>query len=111
MLATAALGPTALAQDSQGDRCVVSIGRGATAVGGATGTMTVRNGRACRVVNFTIPDQRVATSRLEVHQAPARGGLESARPKTVVNPPPAAYPGPDGFQYGGGGGAWKGRTV
>src|SRR5258706_14343227 len=103
MLATAALGPTALAQDSQGDRCVVSIGRGATAVGGTTGTMTVRNGRACRVVNFTIPDQRVATSRLEVHQAPAQGRLEIVQPNIVVYTPTAGYTGPDEFQYGGGG--------
>src|SRR5258706_9981254 len=101
MLATAAVGPAALAQDSQGDRCVVSIGRGATAVGGATGTMTVRNGRACRVVNFTIPDQRVATSRLEVHQAPAQGRLEIVQPNIVVYTPTAGYTGPDEFQYGG----------
>ncbi len=111
MLATAALGPTALAQDSQGDRCVVSIGRGATAVGGATGTMTVRNGRACRVVNFTIPDQRVATSRLEVHQAPAQGRLEIVQPNIVVYTPTAGYTGPDEFQYGGSGRGLEGRTV
>src|SRR5258705_1349772 len=111
MLATAALGPAALAQDSQGDRCVVSIGRGATAVGGATGTMTVRNGRACRVVNFTIPDQRVATSRLEVHQAPAQGRLEIVQPNIVVYTPTAGYTGPDEFQYGGSGPGLEGRTL
>src|SRR5258706_3259271 len=111
MLATAAVGPAALAQDSQGDRCVVSIGRGATAVGGTTGTMTVRNGRACRVVNFTIPDQRVATSRLEVRQAPAQGRLEIVQPNIVVYTPTAGYTGPDEFQYGGGGPGLGGRAV
>ena len=111
LLATSALGATALAQDSQGDRCVVSIGRGATAVGGATGTMTVRNGRACRIVNFSIPEQRVATSRLEVHQAPAQGRLEIIQPNIVVYTATADYTGPDEFQYGGSGRGLEVRTV
>jgi len=111
LLATAAIGPTALAQDPQADRCVVSIGRGATALGGATGTMTVRTGRACRIVNFTIPEQRVATSRLEVHQAPAQGQLEIVQPNIVVYTPTTGYTGPDEFQYGGSGRGLEGRTV
>jgi len=111
LLATAALGPTALAQESQGDRCVVSIGRGAIAVGGATGAMTVRTGRTCRIVNFSIPDQRVATSRLEVHQAPAQGRLEIVQPNIVVYTPTAGYTGPDEFQYGGSGPGLQGRSV
>jgi hypothetical protein len=111
LVAAGALGPTALAQDSQADRCVVSIGRGATAVGGATGTMTVRAGRGCRIVNFSIPDQRVATSRLEVHQAPAQGRLEVVQPNVVVYIPADGYIGPDEFQYGGSGPGLQGRTV
>jgi Bacterial Ig domain len=111
LLATAVLGPTALAQESQAGRCVVSIGRGATAVGGATGAMTVRGGRACRIVNFSIPEQRVPTSRLEVHQAPAQGRLEIVQPNVVVYTPTAGYSGPDEFQYGGSGPGLQGRAV
>ena len=111
LLVTGILGPGALAQESQGDRCVVSIGRGATAVGGATGTMTVRNGRACRITNFTIPEQRVATSRLEIHQAPAQGRLEIVQPNIVVYISTDGYVGPDEFQYGGSGPGLQGRTV
>ena len=73
LLAAGVLASPASPQESQADVCVVTIGRGATGPGGATGTMTVRNvGRACRIVNFTVPDQRVATSRLEVVRAPAQ---------------------------------------
>jgi hypothetical protein len=62
-------------------------------------------------VNFSIPDQRVATSRLEVHQAPAQGRLEVIQPNVVVYIPADGYVGPDEFQYGGSGTGLQGRTV
>ena len=111
LLAAGGLLPAAAAQESQADLCDVSIGRGATGPGGATGTMTVRAGRGCRIVNFSIPDQRVATSRLEVHQAPAQGRLEVIQPNVVVYIPADGYVGPDEFQYGGSGPGLQGRTV
>jgi hypothetical protein len=66
LLAAGALASPVSPQESQADVCVVSIGRGATGPGGATGTMTVRNvGRPCRITNFTVPEDgsRRAASR------------------------------------------------
>jgi hypothetical protein len=112
LLAPAALGSAAFAQESQGDVCVVAIGRRATGPGGATGTMKVRNaGRACRIVNFTVPEQRVATSRLEIVRAPAQGRLVVIAPNVIAYTPNAGYTGPDEFQYGGDGPGREGRTV
>jgi hypothetical protein len=89
----------------------VSIARGATTPGGAAGTMTVRNlGRACRIVNFTVPEQRVTTSRFEVAQAPAQGRLEVI-PNVVAYTLRADYTGPDEFHYGGSGRGREGRTL
>jgi hypothetical protein len=77
----------------------VSIGRGATGLGGATGTMTVRNvgRRPCRITNFTVPEQRVATSRLEIVRAPAQGRLIVIEPNVVAYTPNAGYAGPMNF--------------
>ena len=112
LLATAAPGSAALAQESQGDVCVMAIGRGATGPGGATGTMTVRNvGRPCRIVNFTVPEQRVATSRLEIVRAPGQGRLEVIQPNVVAYTPNSRYTGADEFQYGGSGPGREGRTL
>ena len=112
LLATWAAVATAGAQESQADLCAVSIGRGATAPGGATGTMTVRNvGRACRVVNFTVPEQRVATRRLEVVRAPAHGRVVVIEPNVVAYSPHTGYTGPDEFQYEGSGPGRDGRTI
>ena len=81
-------------------------------MGGATGTMIVRNvGRACRVVNFTVPEQRIATSRLEVVRAPAQGRLEVIQPNVVAYTPNAGYTGPDEFHYGGSGPGREGRIL
>ncbi len=112
LLATGALGSAAAAQESQADLCAVSIGRGATGPGGASGTMTVRNtGRPCRIVNFTVPEQRVATSRLEIVRPPAHGRLEVIQPDVVAYTPRAGYAGPDEFHYGGSGPGREGRTL
>jgi hypothetical protein len=112
LLVTGALGSAAFAQESQTDLCAVSIGRGATGLGGATGTMTVRNaGRTCRVVNFTVPEERIATSRLEVVRAPAQGRLEIIQPNVAAYTPNAGYTGPDEFHYGGSGPGREGRTL
>ena len=112
LLATGAIGSAALAQDSQVDLCAVAIGRGATGLGGATGTMTVRNtGRPCRITNLTVPEQRIGTSRLETVRAPAQGRLEIIQPNVVAYTPNAGYTGPDEFQYGGSGPGREGRTL
>jgi hypothetical protein len=112
LLAAGAVVSAVAAQASQADLCAVSIGRGGTGPGGAAGTMTVRNvGRACRVTNFTVPEQRVATSRLEVVRAPAQGQLEVIQPNVVAYTPNAGYTGPDEFQYGGRGPGREGRTL
>jgi hypothetical protein len=112
LLAAGGLAPSVCAQESQADRCAVSIGRGATGLGGAAGTMTVRNvGRPCRIVNFTVPEQRVATSRLEVVRAPAQGRLEVIQPNVVAYTPNPGYTGPDEFHYGGSGPGREGRTL
>jgi hypothetical protein len=112
MLTAGALASAVSAQESQASVCVVSIGRGATVPGGAIGAMTVRNvGRACRIVNFTVPEQRVATSRLEVTGAPAHGRLEIVQPNIVAYVPDADYRGPDEFHYGGRGPGREGRTL
>jgi hypothetical protein len=112
LLAAGALGSAASGQESQADLCVVSIGRGGTGPGGAAGTMTVRNvGRACRVTNFTVPEQRVATSRLEVVRVPAHGRIEVIQPNVVAYTPNADYTGPDEFHYGGSGPGREGRTL
>ena len=100
LLAAGALASPVSPQESQAEVCVVSIGRGATGLGGATGTMTVRNvGRPCRITNFTVPEQRVATSRLEIVRAPAQGRLSVIEPNVVAYTPNAGYAGPDEFQY------------
>jgi len=112
LLAAGALASAVSAQESQADWCAVSIGRGAVTPGGATGTMTVRDvGRACRIANFTVPEQRVATSRLEVTRTPAQGRLVVIEPNVVAYTPNAGYTGPDEFQYGGSGPGREGRTV
>jgi hypothetical protein len=112
LLATGALGSAASNQESQAELCAVSIGRGATGPGGATGTMTVRNtGRPCRITNFTVPEQRVATDRLEVVRAPAQGRLEIIQPNVAAYTPNAGYTGPDEFHYGGSGPGREGRTL
>jgi hypothetical protein len=112
LLAAGALGPVALAQEPQAELCAVSIGRGATAPGGATGTMIVRaTGRPCHIWNFTVPDQRVATTGLELVRAPAQGRLEITQPNVVAYTPNTGYTGPDEFHYGGGGPGRDGRTL
>lgn len=112
LLAAGALAPAASAQESQADLCAVSIGRGATTPGGAAGTITVRNvGRACRIANFTVPEQRVATNRLDVVRAPEQGRLEVIQPNVVAYTPRAGYAGPDEFHYGGSGPGREGRTL
>jgi Bacterial Ig domain len=112
LLATGATGSTVLGQDSQADLCVVSIGRGATGVGGVTGTMTVRNaGRSCRIVNFSVPEQRVATTRLEIARPPAQGRLAVINPNVVAYTPNPGYTGPDEFEYEGSGPGREGRPV
>jgi hypothetical protein len=112
LLATGALGSAASPQESQGELCAVSIGRGATGPGGASGTMTVRTtGRACRIANFTVPEQRVATSRLEIVRPPAQGRLVVIEPNVVAYTPNAGYTGPDEFHYGGSGPGREGRTL
>lgn len=112
LLAAGAFSSAVSAQDTQADLCAVSIGRGGTGMGGATGTMIVRNvGRACRVVNFTVPEQRIATSRLEVVRAPAQGRLEVIQPNVVAYTPNAGYTGPDEFHYGGSGPGREGRIL
>jgi len=110
LLAAGAFSSAVSAQEA--DLCAVSIGRGGTGMGGATGTMIVRNvGRACRVVNFTVPEQRIATSRLEVVRAPAQGRLEVIQPNVVAYTPNAGYTGPDEFHYGGSGPGREGRIL
>jgi hypothetical protein len=112
LLAAGGLLPAAFAHESQADLCAVAIGRGATAPGGATGTMTMRNvGRACRIVNFTVPEQRVATSRLAVVRAPAQGRVVVLEPNVVAYSPNIGYTGPDEFQYEGSGPGRDGRTI
>lgn len=112
LLAAGGLLPSASAQESHADLCTVSVGRGATAPGGATGTMTVRNvGRACRIVNFTVPEQRLATSRLEIVRAPAQGRVVVIEPNVVAYSPNTGYTGPDEFQYEGSGPGRDGRTI
>ena len=112
LLAVGRLLPSVSAQESQADLCEVSIGRGATGPGGATGTMTVRNvGRACRIVNFTVPDQRVATNRLEIVRAPAHGRLVVIEPNVMAYSPNTGYTGSDEFQYEGSGPGRDGRTI
>lgn len=112
LLAAGSVGSTASGQESQADLCAVSIGRSATGLGGATGTMTVRNvGRACRVTNFIVPEQRVATNRLEVVRAPEQGRLEVIQPNVVAYTPNAGYSGPDEFHYGGSGPGREGRIL
>jgi len=112
LLATGATGSTVSGQDSQADLCVVSLGRGATGVGGAIGTMIVRNaGRSCRIVNFSVPEQRVATSRLEIARSPAKGRLVVIDPNVVAYTPNPGYTGPDEFEYGGSGPGREGRPV
>ena len=112
LVAAGALAPAASPQESQADFCVVSISRGATTPGGAAGTMTVRNlGRSCRITNFTVPEQRIATNRLEVVRAPEQGGLEVIQPNVVAYTPNAGYTGPDEFHYGGSGPGREGRIL
>ena len=112
LLAAGALASPVSPQESQAEVCVVSIGRGATGPGGATGTMTVRNvGRPCRITNFTVPEQRVATTRLEIVRAPAQGRLIVIEPNVVAYTPNAGYGGPDEFQYEGNGPGRDGRTL
>ncbi len=112
LLAASAFSSAVSARERQADLCAVSIGRGGTGPGGATGTMTVRNvRRACRVVNFTVPEQRVATTRLEVTRPPAQGRLEIIQPNVIAYTPNAGYAGPDEFQYGGSGPGREGRIL
>ena len=78
-----AAGAPDVSQQPQAAACTVALGRGATTPGGATGTMTVRNvGEPCRIANFTVPESRVATSRLEVVKAPTQGRLDIVQPPT-----------------------------
>jgi hypothetical protein len=112
LLAVGAVVSAVAAQESQTDLCAVSVGRGATGLGGASGTMTVRNlGGSCRITNFTVPEQRVATSHLEVFRAPEQGRLEVIQPNVVAYTPNAGYTGPDEFQYGGSGPGREGRIL
>jgi hypothetical protein len=112
LLVAGGLLPAPSAQESQADLCTVAIGRGATGPGGATGTMTVRNaGRSCRIVNFSVPEQRVATTRLEIARPPAQGRLAVINPNVVAYTPNPGYTGPDEFEYEGSGPGREGRPV
>jgi len=112
LVTAAALASPVTAQDSQADICAVSIGRGATTPGGATGTMIVRDvGRACRVVNFTVPEDRTPTARLEVVKGPSQGRLDVTQPNVVTYTPNAGYTGPDEFHYAGSGPGRERRTL
>ncbi|SRR5713226_2062647 len=112
LLAAGALVPAAAGQEPQTDVCAVLIARGATTLGGAAGTMTVRNvGRPCRIVNFSVPESRVATSRLEVVKAPEHGRLEVVQPNVVAYTPREGFIGLDQFAYGGSGPGREGRTL
>jgi Bacterial Ig domain len=112
LLVAGALGPGALAQESSGEVCRVLLSRGATAQGGASGTMTVRNlGRACRIENFTVPESKTPTSRLEVVSAPKHGRLEIIQPNTVAYTPPEGFRGADEFAYEGSGPGRQGGTL
>jgi len=112
LVTAAAVASPVAAQDSQADVCAVSIGRGATTPGGATGTMTVRNvGRACRVGNFTVPEDRTPTARLEVVKGPSQGRLDVIEPNVVAYTPNPGYTGPDEFDYGGSGPGREGRIL
>ena len=112
LLALGSLVAGAAAEESQAGVCTVSVGRGATAPGGATGVMTVRNvGRPCRIVNFSAPESRVATSRLEIVKAPAGGRLEIVQPNVVAYTPREGFTGADEFAYGGSGPGREGRTL
>jgi hypothetical protein len=112
LLVAGPLVPEALAQESQAGVCAVAIARGATTPGGAAGTMTVRNmGRPCRITNFSVPESRVATSRLEVVRAREHGRLDVVQPNVVAYTPRDGFTGVDEFVYGGSGPGREGRTL
>jgi hypothetical protein len=112
LLAAGGLITVAQAQEPQGGVCVVSIGRGATVPGGASGEMTVRNvGRPCRIVNYSQPESRVATSRLEVVRAPEHGMVDIVQPNVVTYTPRSGFTGPDEFSYAGSGPGRSGQTL
>jgi hypothetical protein len=99
-------------QPPQAGVCTVALGRGATTPGGAAGTMTVRNvGEPCRIANFSVPESRVATSRLEVVKAPAQGRLDIVQPNLVAYTPRPGFTGPDEFAYGGSGPGRDGKIL
>jgi len=111
LLAAGVLAP-ASAQQPQAGVCTVTLGRGATSPGGATGTMTVRNvGEPCRISNFTVPESQVATSRLEVVKAPAQGHLDIVQPNLIAYVPRPGFAGRDEFAYGGSGPGRDGRVL
>lgn len=100
------------AQDTQAELCAVSIGRGGTGMGGATGTMIVRNvGRACRVVNFSVPEDQTPAARLEVTKGPSHGQVDVIQPNIVAYTPSPGYAGPDEFHYTGSGPGRQGGTL
>jgi Bacterial Ig domain len=112
VLATGALAAAAGAQDGQGEWCAVSIARGATGPGGATGTLTVRNvGRPCRIVNYIVPDDRTPTARIEIVKSPAHGRADVIPPNVVMYTPKADYAGADEFHYAGDGPGRGGRSL
>ncbi|MEX2220686.1 MAG: Ig-like domain-containing protein [Candidatus Rokuibacteriota bacterium] len=111
LLAAGVLAPVS-AQQPQAGVCTVALGRGATSPGGAAGTMTVRNvGEPCRISNFTVPESRVATSRLEVVKAPAQGQLDVVQPNLIAYTPRPGFAGRDEFAYGGSGPGRDGRIL
>ena len=74
--------------------------------------MTVHNvGRACRITNFTVPEQRVATNRLEVVRVPEQGRLDVIQPNVVAYTPRPSYTGPDEFHYSGSGPGREGQIL
>jgi hypothetical protein len=92
--------------------CTVTLARGATTPGGAAGTMTVRNvGEPCRIANFTVPESRAATRRLEVVKAPAQGRLDIVQPNLVAYTPRPGFTGHDEFAYGGSGPGRDGKIL
>jgi hypothetical protein len=112
LLAAGAVVSAVAAQELQADLCAVSIGRGATGLGGAAGTMTVRNlGRACRVVNFSVPEDQTPAARLEVTKGPSHGQVDVIQPNIVAYTPSPGYAGPDEFHYTGSGPGRQGRTL
>ena len=102
----------AVAQESSKVACRPPRVRGATAPGGATIEVTVRNtGQPCRIAIMSDVEGELATTEIKAIEEPSHGKLEFLTPSVSAYTPNPGYVGPDAYAFVGRGPTRNRHTV